>query len=140
MIEIQYLSEPGTADFPESIYDEWKATQESTEGNTRLFRTKAVIFKSEQLSTMFVSVPIEVLSDGKVVGCATGVTVEDDFVIADLVIDSAIPERLEIENGKLYARASCFFTKSNGYYLYTLEHIELSYNGFGLPPIGTIYE
>ena len=86
---------------PESIEepDDWKAVPEA---DTKLYRAKVVFDESDIEGFTF---PHGIVKSGdRTIGWVTGFTQGLGQCTIELTLDYASPERLEIENGQLYAK------------------------------------
>jgi hypothetical protein len=84
---------------------------------------------------------VPVKAGGRTIGCITNITTQGETVIADLVIDRATPERLEIEEGQLYADGYFMITSMAEGYLRSsvLKEVNLVKKPhFDIPPVGQI--
>lgn len=85
----------------QEIPDEWKAIPALTEDQARIYRTKIVLFKFEkefQYTSIRVEGIVPVYSGDVCIGCLGEVDVTGEEVVAELIIDYATPDRLELEN------------------------------------------
>lgn len=86
----------------QEVPDEWKAVPALTEAQARIYRKKVVLFKFEgpyKYLCLHVSGVVPVYSGNTCIGCLGEVDVTGEEVSAELIIDYATPERLELENG-----------------------------------------
>lgn len=85
----------------QEVPDEWKSVPALSEEQARIYRAKIVLFKFEKeykYSSIRVEGIIPVYSVDICIGCLGEVDVTGEEVVAELIIDYATPERLELQN------------------------------------------
>jgi hypothetical protein len=128
---------------PVDTPDDWLAIP-ATGDETLLYRTQAVLIRLEsnfKYLTIRTEGVVPVKAGGRTIGCITNITTQGETVIADLVIDRATPERLEIEEGQLYADGYFMITSMTEGYLRSsvLKEVNLVKKPhFDIPPVGQI--
>lgn len=121
------------------VPDEFLLSNEINGKNTKIFKTKAVIYRygHDTNLTIQLSGLVPVFSNNIKIGCVGNIEAQGQNIVAELIIDNQTPERFDIENGNKMWAWGYFTPVINDSML--LMQVNLSNENLsGTPPVGTL--